>query len=455
MNVRGLRKARRAQGASWLLGVLAALTHAPAHARAQPAPLPSCTGTDPQTWHQCLGTWEDRARDFFYAGEFRNGRPSGLGLMRTGSSLYAGEFLDGRVHGQGVLTFLGDRSKYVGEFREGAMHGRGAVVRADGSVVQSGQYEAGVLRQPDPPAVVARPATTPLPALPGPATAPLSPPAAAPAPAGAAPAGPAPATAPRPPVPAAAPSPGFAVGRVTMPDGGPLTGDVKDVAIGLYGISAAGERVSYGPEVGTDGRYRQRVAPGQYRFGGSQLTVRLGEREFRLPLEPVGERWSRNRDAAEGLVQDFVWKTTGLTPYGRSSGPDESNHTHWYGVHVRATWQTWRADTRKPTVPPPPGTKLRFTIRPVSPTVDGQRLEPFVVERDWDPRKGNKDLNDLPPADLEITGVALLPDGSSKPMLLQGTGDYPNFKPALRVPLTRASGASGTYAGMNAGWVLD
>jgi hypothetical protein len=139
-----------------------------------------------------------------------------------------------------------------------------------------------------------------------------------------------------------------------MPDRSPLTGDVKDIAIGLSGISAAGERVSYGPEVGADGRYRQRIAPGQYRFGGSQLTVRLGEREFRLPLEPVGERWNRNRDAAEGIVQDFVWKTTGLTPYGRASGPDPNNHTHWYGVHVRVAWQTWRADTRKPTVPPPP-----------------------------------------------------------------------------------------------------
>jgi hypothetical protein len=58
-------------------------------------------GADPQAWDQCLGTWEDRTRDFFCAGEFRNGRPSGLGLMRTGSSLYAGELLDGRVHGQG------------------------------------------------------------------------------------------------------------------------------------------------------------------------------------------------------------------------------------------------------------------------------------------------------------------------------------------------------------------
>jgi hypothetical protein len=253
-----------------------------------------------------------------------------------------------------VLTFLGDRSKYVGQFREGAMHGRGAVVRADGSVVQSGQYEAGVLRQPDPPPVAARPSAAPLPALPGAATAPASAPAAVATPAGAAPTGPATAAGPRAPVPAATPTPGFAVGRVTMPDRSPLTGDVKDIAIGLSGISAAGERVSYGPEVGADGRYRQRIAPGQYRFGGSQLTVRLGEREFRLPLEPVGERWNRNRDAAEGIVQDFVWKTTGLTPYGRASGPDPNNHTHWYGVHVRVAWQTWRADTRKPTVPPPP-----------------------------------------------------------------------------------------------------
>jgi len=413
-------------------------------APAQSVALPPCAGPDPQAWNQCTGTWEDRARDFFYAGEFRNGRPAGLGVLRTGSSLYAGEFLDGRVHGHGVLTFLGDRSKYVGEFREGNMHGRGTTYRGDGSVAQSGVFEAGVLRQADP-----APALAPAP-LPAPVAA-TTPPVAATAPPAAAAPAPAPA---RPRAPAVAAQPGWAAGRVTTVDGSRLGGKLEEVVLSINGISIAGERVSYSPELADDGSYRQRLAPGQYRFGTGAVTARLGEREFRLPLEPVGERWNRNRDAADGIAQDFVWKTTGPTPYGRSSGPDANNHTHWYGAHVRAAWQTWRADINKGTTPPPAGSRLRFTVRPLSPTVDGQQLAPFVVERDWDPRTGNKDLNDLPPADLEITGVVVLPDGSSKPMRFQGRGDYPNFKPALQAPLT-PGGVGGAYAPLNAGWVVD
>lgn len=120
-----------------------------------------------------------------------------------------------------------------------------------------------------------------------------------------------------------------------------------------------------------------------------------------------------------------------------------------YGAHVRLRWQTWRVDTNRGTTPPPAGPKLRFTVRLLSPTVDGQRLAPFVVERDSDPRAGNQDLNDLPPADLEITGVVLLPDGSRKPMRFQGRDDYPNFKPALQAPLT-PGGVGGAYAPLNA-----
>lgn len=420
---------------------LAAIVLPAAQARAQPSGLPPCAGPDPQAWNQCTGTWEDRARDFFYAGEFRDGRPGGLGVLRTGASLYAGEFVEGRVHGHGVLTFLGDRSKYVGEFRAGTMHGRGTTYRADGSVAQAGLFEGGVLRQADPaptPALAPSPAALPAP------VAPTAPPVAT-----------APAAAPaRPQVPAVAAQPGFAAGRVTMPDGARLGGRVQEVVVPINGISIAGERVSYSPEVGDDGSYRQRLAPGQYRFGAGSVTVRLGEREFRLPLEPVGERWNRNRDAADGIAQDYVWKTNGATPYGRSSGQETNNHTHWYGAHVRAAWQTWRADINKGTTPPPAGSKLRFMVRPLSPTVHGQPLAPFVVERDWDPRTGNKDLNDLPPADLEITGVVVLPDGSSKPMRFQGQGDYPNFKPALQAPLT-PGGVGGAYAPLNAGWVID
>jgi hypothetical protein len=223
--------------------------------------------------------------------------------------------------------------------------------------------------------------------------------------------------------------------------------------VSINGISMAGEKVSYSPEVSASGSFRQRVVAGQYRFGAGSVSVRLGEREFHLPLEPVGERWSVNRDSAEGITQDFVWRTTGPTPYGRSLGLDARNHTHWYGVHIGMSWLVYRSDTRKSTVQPPAGTKLRFFFKAISPTVDGQRLSPFVVEREWDPRGygGVKDLHDMPPADFEITGIAILPDGSSKPLQFQ-VGNSP-VTPTLQAPLMPY--ANGKYVGLNASFLID
>jgi hypothetical protein len=250
------------------------------------------------------------------------------------------------------------------------------------------------------------------------------------------------------------PQGGFATGRVTFEDGKPITGDVQDYSISISGVSEAGEKVSYTPIV-KNGTYKQKLVPGQFRFGWSKIKVKFGETVFTFDLVPVGPNWSKNQDSAGGIVQDFVWKPTGLRDtYGRK--PDPNNHTHWHGMSVGMRFSTWREDTKKPPTVLPEGTKLVFTLKPTSKSIDGRELQPITVERDWRPKDitTNDDLNDLPPANYELTGVAKLPDGTSRPILFQGKGNYPNYVRTGIVPLDSDNITGGMWKQLFA-WVTD
>lgn len=249
------------------------------------------------------------------------------------------------------------------------------------------------------------------------------------------------------------PQKNLAAGRVTFADGKPITGDIDDYQINIYGVSEAGEKVSYSPIV-KNGAYKQKLVPGQYSFSKGKIKVRLGDTVFTLPLEPVGKLWNKNQDAEDGIVQDFVWKPTGVTnTYGEK--PNPNNHTHWYGMSLGMTFQVYRSDLSKPSVKLPAGTVLVFTLTPQSQSIDGRDLQPIVIEREWRPAATypNDNLNDFPPAHYEITGVARLPDGTTRPILFQGRGDYPKFVTKAKVPLE--SDGYGAYGLQLMGWVTD
>jgi hypothetical protein len=249
------------------------------------------------------------------------------------------------------------------------------------------------------------------------------------------------------------PQKNIAAGRVTFADGKPITGDIDDYQIAIQGVSEAGEKVSYSPVV-KNGAYKQKVVPGQYSFGLARIKVTLDGTVFTLPLEPVGKLWNKNQDAEDGIVQDFVWKPTGQAPtYGEKANPN--NHTHWYGMNLGMTFQGYRSDLSQVSVKLPAGTKLVFTLTPVSKSIDGRDLQPIVIEREWQPAATypNDHLNDFPPASYEITGVAKLLDGSTRPIFFQGRGDYPKYVTTGKVPLE--PGNYGGYWTQLMGWVTD
>ena len=205
-----------------------------------------------------------------------------------------------------------------------------------------------------------------------------------------------------------APRPNHITGRVTLPDGKPIPGDVRDVTVAIVGITEAGQNVSLSPVVKDDGSYVQRVTKGLYSFNTGEVKVGYNGVEFVLPLEPVGRFWQKRRESEEGITQDFVLRYTGPTPYGQSTGLDPQNATHWYGVSFSLQWQSYRQDLKRVTKAPAGVTTLVFNCRPTGPGLDGAPIAPFTRELKWDPAKFSSDfaLNDLPPANYELSGVA-------------------------------------------------
>ena len=246
----------------------------------------------------------------------------------------------------------------------------------------------------------------------------------------------------------------YAIGRVTFEDGKPITGEIEDYSINIQGVSEAGEKVYYTPIV-KNGAYRQKLVAGQFRFGRAGIKVKFGGTVFSFELVPVGPNWNKNQDADDGIVQDFVWKPTGRREtYGAK--PDPNNATHWHGLNIGMRFQTWRSDTNKVPTVLPEGTKLIFTLKPTSRSIDGRELQPIVVEREWRPKATttNDDLNDLPPATYELTGIAKLPDGTTRPILLQGSGVYPKFVPKGNVTVDYDNIIGGMWK-QPFGWVTD
>lgn len=245
-----------------------------------------------------------------------------------------------------------------------------------------------------------------------------------------------------------------AIGRIRFENGQPITGDVQDYVINISGITEVGANVTYTPLV-RKGAFKQKLAPGHYRFGPGKIRVKFGETIYTFDLVPVGSDWNKTQDAADGIVQDFVWKPTGLRDtYGAK--PDPNNATHWHGLSIGMRFQTWRSDTNKAPTVLPEGTKLVFTLKPTSKSIDGRELQPVVVEREWRPKATttNDDINDLPVATYELTGMAKLPDGTSRPILLQGKGVYPKFV-AVGLVTVEPDGITGGRWKQPFGWVTD
>jgi hypothetical protein len=92
-------------------------------------------------------------------GELKSGIPDGKGSLffsntyQVKGDRYVGEFKEGSLSGQGAYYFGASNQfrgeKYVGEFKDNQFNGRGIRYRANGSIKESGVFEANRLIKPE------------------------------------------------------------------------------------------------------------------------------------------------------------------------------------------------------------------------------------------------------------------------------------------------------------------
>jgi hypothetical protein len=80
-----------------------------------------------------------------YVGEYKEGKREGQGTFTFASGdKYVGEFKGNKRDGQGTYTFA-NGGRHVGEWRDDSPNGQGIEYRADGTIVNSGQWTDGRL----------------------------------------------------------------------------------------------------------------------------------------------------------------------------------------------------------------------------------------------------------------------------------------------------------------------
>ena len=240
----------------------------------------------------------------------------------------------------------------------------------------------------------------------------------------------------------AGPQPGHAVGKVTMADGKPITLPEADISFSISGVGMASENLSYTPIVKPDGSYKQKLAPGGFRSQGGSVEFQYEGERFKLPLEPVGPNWNRSQESGEGIVQDYVLKTTGERPRGDK---DVNNRHNWYGLTVALSWTSWLQDVGKAPPTIPDKAKLIFTLKPtVEKTIDGQPAKTITLERAFDATwKMAPALHDQPIAHYELTGECVMPDGARKRVMF--CPSYAKYTPSIALKATPDMVTLGAY----------
>ena len=102
-----------------------------ASARAEDEALPPCPEQQPtSTWDACAGA--ENSKDYYYSGEYHNGRPEGRGhYVFPDGITYSGQIKNKLPHGKGTETNPAGE-KYTGEWKFGHREGKGSQTYKDG-----------------------------------------------------------------------------------------------------------------------------------------------------------------------------------------------------------------------------------------------------------------------------------------------------------------------------------
>jgi hypothetical protein len=213
------------------------------------------------------------------------------------------------------------------------------------------------------------------------------------------------------PFPPTTPKPGYARGRVVGQNGKPVEVPGVRISIKFYGVSheAGTKRIERSYDISAaDGQYEVKLEPGTYRPIEAIIEVPFSNRYYKFDLHPLQETFGHGTESSEGLVQDFVWKLTGLKP---KQPNDPTREASWYGATLQLRYVGYREDLRTSVPGAPQGTKLVFTLKPLTPLADGTPGRTITFERTYSGPLGldNPVLTDIPLARYALSAEEHFP----------------------------------------------
>ena len=210
---------------------------------------------------------------------------------------------------------------------------------------------------------------------------------------------------------------GMVTGRVTTAIGQPITAGGAVVKIAVTGVSTAGEKVSYQPRTDAQGRYSQQVAAGTYGATATVTTTYNGK-QYTISLDPADGDPTRTYDTAQGVVKDFVWKTSGLIA-GRA--PSTSTASNYYGLALTVEEFGYGANRIYTKYPKD---SIRLTLTPRGPLIDGstgQAVNRQIQVTDIGTYRAL--LIDIPLGSYTVTATLVEATGTTRPLLVGNTAD--------------------------------
>ena len=241
---------------------------------------------------------------------------------------------------------------------------------------------------------------------------------------------------------AAAAEAGYFTGRITMRDGSPITLPGVTYKIKIAGVTAVGESNNLYPPISPDGTFRLKLPKGLFYPSSGTITFPFEGKNYLVDFVPVNPV-PGTRDGADGIMQNFIWQISGPKP--GTLNPDIRNKEDWFGITMSVGFVPYGDDTQQSPTPMTEGTRLVFTFTPSTKLFDGSEAKPVTVERKWSesPSFSIDAINDLPPANYAISGVAILPEGITKTLKLKES--YNVFKPTITLTLAPYHSGSGVF----------
>jgi hypothetical protein len=201
------------------------------------------------------------------------------------------------------------------------------------------------------------------------------------------------------------------VGDILTLDGKPIP-NVTTAVVAVVGTTiTGGERTGYSMEVDKSGHFEMKVPDGVYRVT-PRVVVTVNGHQIPADLVPVDGRVARAElSSADGIVADFRLVLGMLKPGLAGGSPDS-----YFGGIVSVEDPDY-SDHAARVIRRHPGGKIRVTFAPITPAVDGTKLEPFAVDADAQAAAyGTERIGRIPMAAYRVSAAVAMPDGKLIPL---------------------------------------